>query len=919
MSTVLSSSTTAEARPEPASPSDSTPPPTPLTTVETQAWGRWLADHLDPGWRAAEWDGGTWMFTGDPDSPNTAVVGCRTHACPALLRGFVVRFCQACGEDLAELLALGGSGLSEQEFAATHTPAGRHSSPGGVRETCTVTGTAVEGGVASGGVASGGAVAGCGRPRHSRGLCLSHHTSWRTYQRRAAAHADTDRADSVRPLLDAPQWASRFATPYPAPAACLVTACLGQASGRRGLCDYHGRLWWRAGKRGDTRPARKWASGQIPYLAGHQFCLLPLPDLLRREVLFALQRRDEPGRTLDPSGVRAAVTELARIRPSTLLVESFEFPADPAALATRWGLNKNVVGELDHLRWAVGLGHDEFRGIRPTDKTVLDLRAVDLAPTHPGGRRRRVPGTADLSVLTQPWLRRLIQGWVEFSRPPARTFNQTLRAARFASGALADRPGGGQDPTALRFPDMSAVVWALWSQTRPDGTGYAPNTAGNWHAVWFKLLDFGTRAGLLDELAASFLQDRRAHPHPHRRNGRDDTDEAGKAIPESVIAQLDTHLDALGTGGVYGQRNPDVTPADLRALYRTAYILLRDTGRRPNEIATLARDCLEVDRGQTSLIWDNHKSGRLRRRLPIAADTAQAVRAWQDRLAPLGSRLRSRLGPTPTGRGGRFLFPALTRDCPHPHLPSTAISTAVRIWADGLPELLSEDFDLTGARVPFDRSRVYPYAFRHSYAQRHADAGTPTDVLRELMDHRSIETTAGYYTVSMKRRRQAVTALAAQVLDRHGAPAATNAEAYQLRSVAVPYGGCTEPSNIKAGGRACPIRFQCAGCGYYRPDPSYLHAIEQHTTALRADRETAQAMDAAGFVITAMTEEINAYDAIAATMRRRLAELPADERAEIEHAATVLRKIRAGTTTGTTTLALTVINHDHPSASGDHR
>jgi hypothetical protein len=31
-------------------------------------------------------------------------------------------------------------------------------------------------------------------------------------------------------------------------------------------------------------------------------------------------------------------------------------------------------------------------------------------------------------------------------------------------------------------------------------------------------------------------------------------------------------------------------------------------------------------------------------------------------------------------------------------------------------------------------------------------------------------------------------------------------------------------------------------------------------------------------------------------MRTRLAELPADERAEIEHAATVLRKIRAGHT-----------------------
>jgi site-specific recombinase XerD len=32
---------------------------------------------------------------------------------------------------------------------------------------------------------------------------------------------------------------------------------------------------------------------------------------------------------------------------------------------------------------------------------------------------------------------------------------------------------------------------------------------------------------------------------------------------------------------------------------------------------------------------------------------------------------------------------------------------------------------------------------RHSYAQRHADAGVPVDVLKELLDHRSIQTTLG--------------------------------------------------------------------------------------------------------------------------------------------------------------------------------
>jgi hypothetical protein len=51
-------------------------------------------------------------------------------------------------------------------------------------------------------------------------------------------------------------------------------------------------------------------------------------------------------------------------------------------------------------------------------------------------------------------------------------------------------------------------------------------------------------------------------------------------------------------------------------------------------------------------------------------------------------------------------------------------------------------------------------------------------------------------------------------------------------------------------------------------------------------------MDAAAFVTTGMDTEITAYEAVAATMRRNLAELPAGERAEIEQASAVLRKAR---------------------------
>ncbi len=289
--------------------------------------------------------------------------------------------------------------------------------------------------------------------------------------------------------------------------------------------------------------------------------------------------------------------------------------------------------------------------------------------------------------------------------------------------------------------------------------------------------------------------------------------------------------------------------ADVQAMYQTIYVLLRDTGRRPEEVAALPRDCLETEGGEISLVWNNRKGRRHRRRLPVTQGTAQAVRAWQDR--------RGRLDTPP--RGDAFLFPALTEASGFGHLPASYISEAIRRWADAIPELYGDGVDADGSRLPFNRSPTFPYAFRHSYAQRHADAGTPFDVLKDLMDHTSAVTTQGYYKITLKRKRVAVAKLSAHVIDRRGGAAPCTPAAYQMRSVAVPYGGCTEPSNVKAGGtRAHP--FPARLLRFYRPDPSYLPAIEQHINDLRADRETAGAMDAAGFVITAMSQEIAAYE-----------------------------------------------------------
>ena len=61
---------------------------------------------------------------------------------------------------------------------------------------------------------------------------------------------------------------------------------------------------------------------------------------------------------------------------------------------------------------------------------------------------------------------------------------------------------------------------------------------------------------------------------------------------------------------------------------------------------------------------------------------------------------------------------------------------------------------------------ITPYSYRHSYAQRHADAGVPIDVLRELMDHTSMDATKRYFRVGETRRRQAVDKVTAMQFDR---------------------------------------------------------------------------------------------------------------------------------------------------------
>ncbi|MGK3111168.1 tyrosine-type recombinase/integrase [Streptomyces sp. WAC05858] len=352
--------------------------------------------------------------------------------------------------------------------------------------------------------------------------------------------------------------------------------------------------------------------------------------------------------------------------------------------------------------------------------------------------------------------------------------------------------------------------------------------------------------------------------------------EPGRDLPGEIMAVLCANLDSL-------------EPAEVKASVQIAI----DTGRRPEDIIALPFDCLhrDADDGPV-LVYDNAKADRLGRRLPISAATASVVTGQQQ-------RVRHMFPDTPLA--DLKLLPAPRRN-PDGRRPITIsmLEGRHRLWADNLGVLHTRN------GVAFDTAKCVPYAYRHTYAQRHADAGVPIDVLAELLDHRNLNVTRRYYRIGEDRRRDAVDQVTALSFDRHGnriwRDAATLLESeharYAVGEVAVPYGRCTEPSNVQAGGGACPVRFRCVGCDHFRTDVSFLPDLTAYLDDLLRTRERlAAAVDGvdewARVDATPTEEEITRIRRLINRVKGNIAELDPDERTRIDQAVSVIRKHRA--------------------------
>jgi len=112
-------------------------------------WLAWLVAHVNPTWRAGEWDQQRLLFNGDLASDRTAAWPCRTPGCPTATRRHAGR-CESCRR------ALTYAGVSEEAFDAAPT---RRPTRPVLLGSCSVPG--------------------CGGELLCRGLCFRHERSWR--------------------------------------------------------------------------------------------------------------------------------------------------------------------------------------------------------------------------------------------------------------------------------------------------------------------------------------------------------------------------------------------------------------------------------------------------------------------------------------------------------------------------------------------------------------------------------------------------------------------------------------------------------------------------------------------------------------------------------------------------------------------
>jgi integrase len=645
-------------------------------------------------------------------------------------------------------------------------------------------------------------------------------------------------------------------------------ACDALAQGGDGLCGEHLRHWRRAGCPAGTEFAA-WREQRGDRLPASRFVdLSELSDELRAELLVGLTVAIAGHRRATISGLRRIITLTAEAGAGSIC------ELDIARMRTG-AVRLFVMWAQDHLRLAFSDPDLEWR------KDVWDMRVFGKPQAY----------SVDFTPISQPWLRELAKQWSREKAPFVHAGGTKRAAASIGelSRSLRRRDDLGDRPGVLGRADIGLFL-ARVARARSSGRISSHKHSVLVSDVSYFLRDardlgLGADGRPMLGLPAAFSLSR----EDVRRVARKPSRAAGRALPDAVVAQL---LDDPALGLLEQMHGHGV---------RKAIELLADTGRRPNEICILTVDCLhfdsQIDENGTSqklavLVHDMPKVARTGCQLPIDHATGELIAAQK-------ALVRAQYPDTPPRE--LRLFPRRYRNpCGTIPMAPQHLGWVMRRWVDALPVLLDGDGG------PFPPARVAPYAFRHSYAQRHADNGTPVEVLSELMGHASMVTTQAYFRVRDERARKAVQTLAPLQIDRHGKRTMAVVEQLleserlrrQVGQIAVPLGLCTEPSNVKARGHGCVYRYRCVGCEHFRTDPSNQAELSEYLHQLLAGRErlaaaVPQLAEWARRDATPSDDEISAVRALIRRNDQIIEELDPADRAAVMEAIATTRRLRA--------------------------
>jgi hypothetical protein len=109
-------------------------------------------------------------------------------------------------------------------------------------------------------------------------------------------------------------------------------------------------------------------------------------------------------------------------------------------------------------------------------------------------------------------------------------------------------------------------------------------------------------------------------------------------------------------------------------------------------------------------------------------------------------------------------------------------------------------------------------------------------------------------------------------------------------TIAVPFGKCSNPQNVAAEGRGCPIRHQCFGCASFSSDPSYPPEMRPaRPQGVRGSTHSTGPLEWAKRDARPSDEEIEALLGHIHTEEDKLAHATSEQRALIDNASATLR------------------------------